>query len=294
VEEIPWDPSHLIPEFLHEKHTAIVEAARKLGYHRGTVERVLNDGVAEDSIEVLVENLVHTGWGRDLPNYREAVHKEREILRKQAERERMEALSEASSRGVSKETSATSTTRRSRRGSQNDIQVQDLGENEYKVSGRRASTNSLRKGSLNDIEEVGEDSPRGSSNLSGSRSPSSTFYDRSGHPTKETVGSYDSGGSGSRQASLGRAQRGTKDTNVTLRSSLKGTKESLRSSQTSKELAICLPGEIGREMCTICLERPIDVELQPCGHRVACEDCISKSGSLCPLCRTFVTNRRML
>lgn len=47
--------------------------------------------------------------------------------------------------------------------------------------------------------------------------------------------------------------------------------------------------------CTICLERPIDVQLAPCGHAVACEQCVAKLASpICPFCRALVHERRRL
>jgi len=55
------------------------------------------------------------------------------------------------------------------------------------------------------------------------------------------------------------------------------------------------PNSEHRSQCTICMEQAIDVELRPCGHQVACEECIAKlPRPMCPLCRALVLERRKL
>jgi hypothetical protein len=45
-------------------------------------------------------------------------------------------------------------------------------------------------------------------------------------------------------------------------------------------------------MCFTCLERSVDVFLDPCGH-VACTQCQVRFGTSCPFCRVPVTPKRM-
>ena len=47
-------------------------------------------------------------------------------------------------------------------------------------------------------------------------------------------------------------------------------------------------GDSGRgEGCVICMERPSDYAVVPCGHRCLCQLC-SRRLTRCPVCRTFV------
>jgi len=45
-------------------------------------------------------------------------------------------------------------------------------------------------------------------------------------------------------------------------------------------------------MCFTCLERSVEVFLDPCGH-VACEACQVRFGPMCPFCRVLITPKRM-
>ena len=45
-------------------------------------------------------------------------------------------------------------------------------------------------------------------------------------------------------------------------------------------------------MCFTCLERSVDMFLDPCGH-VACNECQTKFGFTCPFCRVAITPKRM-
>mmetsp|Transcript_76306 Transcript_76306/g.235619 ORF Transcript_76306/g.235619 Transcript_76306/m.235619 type:complete len:323 (-) Transcript_76306:99-1067(-) len=54
--------------------------------------------------------------------------------------------------------------------------------------------------------------------------------------------------------------------------------------KTGKELGVC----------GICLEVPVNTELQPCSHRVACDSCASKLGVTCPLCQAVVREVKKL
>lgn len=82
------------------------------------------------------------------------------------------------------------------------------------------------------------------------------------------------------------------------------------SSTDSQEDSVPEPGETGEPaeepgggvggateelgVCGICLEAPVNTELQPCQHRVACESCATKLGVVCPLCQGTVTEVRKL
>ena len=45
-------------------------------------------------------------------------------------------------------------------------------------------------------------------------------------------------------------------------------------------------------MCFTCLERSVDVFLDPCGH-MSCEQCQFRFKTTCPFCRTMITPKRM-
>ena len=45
--------------------------------------------------------------------------------------------------------------------------------------------------------------------------------------------------------------------------------------------------------CTVCLDQPREVLLQPCGHVCVCGDCSKRlrcSGNQCPICRVNIVN----
>jgi len=46
--------------------------------------------------------------------------------------------------------------------------------------------------------------------------------------------------------------------------------------------------------CRVCLERPVNTEFVPCGHRLACSVCAEKLGPVCLLCKGTVTMVRKL
>jgi hypothetical protein len=55
---------------------------------------------------------------------------------------------------------------------------------------------------------------------------------------------------------------------------------------------ICMDDVGEKYLCFTCLERSVDVFLDPCGH-VACTQCQSRFGTSCPFCRVPVTPKRM-
>jgi len=305
-EEEGPDFSHLVPEFLHERHRLIVQAARVLGYEPRMVERILGNGVAEDTIETLVDNIVHASvsiYSGGLLTYKDALD---EAKRK--------ARTEASSRRESKETSRMSLT---------SDRVKSL--EDIPGSSRRGTLSSTSR-SLGGTKETNSSAGRsfGGTGENFKRSTKETNASRNSWGTKESSlgGQRQSSRSiGGTKESVSRSHMGTKESMSPriLQSSLKGGKASLRLSASSKEMrfvdidcedgeedlprspaspTLSLPGEVPdapeSTMCTICFEKPIDVELLPCHHKVACEQCMSKAGSLCPFCRTFVTNHKRL
>ena len=55
---------------------------------------------------------------------------------------------------------------------------------------------------------------------------------------------------------------------------------------------ICMDDVGEKYMCFTCLERSVEVFLDPCGH-VSCTQCQPRFGTLCPFCRVTVTPKRM-
>jgi hypothetical protein len=55
---------------------------------------------------------------------------------------------------------------------------------------------------------------------------------------------------------------------------------------------ICMDDVGEKYMCFTCLERSVEVFLDPCGH-VSCTQCQPRFGTLCPFCRVAVTPKRM-
>ena len=55
---------------------------------------------------------------------------------------------------------------------------------------------------------------------------------------------------------------------------------------------VCMDDVGEKYMCFTCLERSVEVFLDPCGH-VACTQCQSRFGTSCPFCRVAVTPKRM-
>jgi DNA repair ATPase RecN len=55
---------------------------------------------------------------------------------------------------------------------------------------------------------------------------------------------------------------------------------------------ICMDDVGEKYMCFTCLERSVEVFLDPCGH-VSCTQCQPRFGTTCPFCRVPVTPKRM-
>jgi hypothetical protein len=288
-----WDPTPLVPEYLLKQYAELEEATYNLGYQRMQVVKILKQGVPEASVEAVVENLVHaSSMAGPLFCYKETA--------KTARPEKKKPTSEPS-RTVSKDTR------------QSSLRLEDIDEEDLD------DDNSTRRTSLS--------LPTSPSRSLAGTKENASIPGRSLRGTKESNFSSQRGGKsrGERgtkdtipHSGRGRSERGTKDSTALtslpsqrslgtnpplLKSSLKGGREqyaskdlavTVRSDSPSPRANFPLPGEVSGASCTICYERPIDVELLPCRHRVACEQCISQSGSLCPLCRTFVTGKLKL
>eukprot|EP00971_Amphidinium_carterae_P136171 2698456-Amphidinium_carterae.1 len=76
-------------------------------------------------------------------------------------------------------------------------------------------------------------------------------------------------------------------------------KASVRSLESRGSQAIGdsqVPGAIEGDAgsCRVCLERPVNTEFAPCGHRLACSVCAEKLGPVCLLCKGTITLVRKL
>jgi hypothetical protein len=58
---------------------------------------------------------------------------------------------------------------------------------------------------------------------------------------------------------------------------------------------LCTEADImSKYMCFVCLERPVDTFIDPCGH-VVCQSCSSRSSlHVCPFCRGSVRQFRTM
>mmetsp|Transcript_18204 Transcript_18204/g.42577 ORF Transcript_18204/g.42577 Transcript_18204/m.42577 type:complete len:916 (+) Transcript_18204:108-2855(+) len=75
------------------------------------------------------------------------------------------------------------------------------------------------------------------------------------------------------------------DAPVMIRSSSQRSHDSKVSGQS--QLAIGDSSAPG--ICRVCLERPVNTEFVPCGHRLACSVCADKLGPVCVLCKGTIT-----
>jgi len=64
-----------LPPFLQMRRQELLESSQSLGYSKGTTWRVLRDGVADDSLESLLDNILHTGYGSTL-TFKECLQQE--------------------------------------------------------------------------------------------------------------------------------------------------------------------------------------------------------------------------
>jgi hypothetical protein len=42
-------------------------------------------------------------------------------------------------------------------------------------------------------------------------------------------------------------------------------------------------------ICRVCFARPIDIQINPCGHKIICKTCLPSVGKTCPLCRDTIS-----
>jgi len=73
------------PKFLRDRYVELLQEAQDLDYTEGVVKAALKEGVADDSLDLLVENLLHAGYGK-APTYKmaieEAQKREREAMQR--------------------------------------------------------------------------------------------------------------------------------------------------------------------------------------------------------------------
>eukprot|EP00928_Gymnodinium_smaydae_P020600 TRINITY_DN17963_c0_g2_i1.p1 TRINITY_DN17963_c0_g2~~TRINITY_DN17963_c0_g2_i1.p1 ORF type:complete len:1417 (+),score=300.73 TRINITY_DN17963_c0_g2_i1:103-4251(+) len=62
-----------LPDFLQQRKDDLVKSAMALGYDRRNIERALRDGCAADSVDLLVDTIIHCGYGRS-PSYKECLN----------------------------------------------------------------------------------------------------------------------------------------------------------------------------------------------------------------------------
>jgi len=89
-----------LPQFLQKARNDLVESAQILGYTRQIATRALRDGLADDSLDILVDNILHTGYGK-CASFRDGINEVKK-MRRRARMTTKERL--ANSRPTTKET----------------------------------------------------------------------------------------------------------------------------------------------------------------------------------------------
>lgn len=301
-----------LPQFLQDKRVEMLETAVALGYPQVLANRVLKDGLADSSTEILMDNILHSGHGKN-PSFKDAIQE----VRKRKSRER-------GSRQTTKDASRVTT--KEGLGSRGSNAATDplepiTDDPEASLPGTVPSTATSKELSRRESLTSKERSTHGSrpsSKLLESRSKQSTKevnFESSRDVSKEVAGvsgrnvriSKDppssAGGrpiSPPEARSALRKKGSTKDSNASFRS--------FRSDGSTDQLRVTLPGAVEyydsepaqrattpmTTKCSICLERKINVEFTPCGHRLACDQCADSVGQLCPLCRTPIRGRKSI
>lgn len=47
-------------------------------------------------------------------------------------------------------------------------------------------------------------------------------------------------------------------------------------------------------LCSVCMDRPCNVLLEPCNHLCVCDQCSNMIDNVCPICRSKVTSKRSI
>lgn len=352
-----------LPPFLQDKRMEILDSAQSLGYSKSVAWRVMKEGLADSSLDCLVDNILHTGPNK-CPTFKDAMQEVRKIrhemeAKAQAQAKSRQTTKDGESRAATKDGAKSDSSHRASNlepikdemeaGSRSASKEQVVGSKE--LPDRQVQS----RGSVGTVSKDGSDARmmRSSKEVSfhGSPTPSKDVPDRKSAlrlkgSTKDTVismqsdmtmesrpsvgfamdrevygskdppssgGGSDSGhveripssgnvrvGTASSAASSALRRKGssTKDTVLSFKSDGSGSRHS--------EPRVTLPGAVeyydaepadrpttpAVTKCTICLERKINVEFTPCGHRLACDQCADTIGQTCPLCRTPIRGRK--
>lgn len=246
-----------LPPFLRETRNNALKAAESLGYEQNVILRVLRDGVADDTMAVFIENMVHCGYGKC------ATFKE--TLQEAAKAAKQSALDESNW-----DIPSTSLT------SANLLGSLDSPKN-LERKGPNAVTYLKPMDDYSDITTPPSSaffSPTHSQRSTRSRSqPSSS--PRNPKRRKDNV-HVDAAQLPGAVSEVGMS---ADDTEVAA-------------ARHNERVRTVVSPQRARnafnEQCTICMEnRPI-VEFVPCAHKVACEECTRRLGKICPLCRGMV------
>jgi len=307
-----------LPKFLQDKRMEILESAVALGYPKTLAWRVLKEGLADDSLEVLVDNILHAGHGKS-STFKDAIQE----VRKKKSRQ-------TASRQTTKDTRVTTKEGIANRGSDrattplepitDDPEASLPGTVPSSDDARAMATSKELSGQVSSTsKELSTYSSRLSSKL--------LDQSRSKHSSKEV--SFQGSRNVSKEVGFvsGRQVRASKDppssaggstmgrpasppegrSALRKKGSTKDSNGSFRSDGTD-QLHVSLPGAVEYydskpaqrattpmiTKCSICLERKINVEFIPCGHRLACDQCADSVGQICPLCRTPLRGRKSI
>lgn len=310
-----------LPTFLQEKRLELLESAQTLGYAKTVAWRVLKDGLADASLDILVDNILHSGHGKS-PTFKDAIQEVRK-----ANMSRHTTKSRMTSKDTKAGTKSRVTTKDG--ASTLDPIADDLHEEHLQEVTDVADTKSLTP-----VDGSGTKSPMSPTSSHSHASPKGTkelasMDTRRLSSTKDTTGSRLSNGSriskevsfvGDREAFASKDPPSSAggDGPVRVASSALRRKGSTKDSTGSQGSVgsdgsfrrVTLPGAVDVEYyecepaerattpmvsnCTICLERKINVEFVPCGHRLTCEQCADSVGQICPLCRTPLRGRKSI
>mmetsp|Transcript_49618 Transcript_49618/g.106271 ORF Transcript_49618/g.106271 Transcript_49618/m.106271 type:complete len:1103 (+) Transcript_49618:217-3525(+) len=311
--------------YLREEKKKLIDQAVQLGYEKHVITRTLRDGIPAAALDVLVDNMMHAGYGK-IPPYKELAEKALpdadvllpgEVDEAQAVAVRSTSMERASS--LSKRMSALGSRSSSRLLSASKEQI----ENKPSKSSKLSSGGGGRSvGTKESLRSQGSSAGGGSRQTTKDRTtskgmegnppskPSKSILIPSPSPEQSRAATKDGDPAAPRDRQIsksilivsprtGTTSRGaTKDRYASRSKDLRFAGDVRFNEDPATEPVVPVvdsfpqPGIFGT--CSICLERAVSTEFLPCGHKVACGSCAESLGVVCPMCQGTVREVRKL